>query len=353
MLRRILAVSLSSALYATSVLAAADDLRVEFITAEKQKPLMDLQLSGTLEAKNSVDLGFRQSGRVIEVLVEQGDKVKKGEALARLDPVQLEQGMRVAEANLSAAQAAEEQARQASQRANAMLDRGVGTAAARDEALQALSEAQGAVERAESGVDQARRALEDTVLRAPTDSIVTDRDVSKGMIAAAAQPVVSLASLDGLEAVFQSPDHPLLDDAMGTTVSLVLLDIDRPDMTGMVTEISPLVDPATGTVTVRADVANSSQGTALLGAAVRGHLKIKANEGFVVPWTALARMGDDAAVWVVNEDNRVSLRPVEVSYYSDRDIYISDGISAGDVVVGAGSQMLYPGRIVQPAEAKE
>lgn len=353
MLIRIFILALIPILSTSVVWAAPDDLRVEYITAKKQKPLQELQLSGTLEAKDSVDLGFRQSGRVIEVLVEQGDKVKKGEALARLDPVQFEQGLQVAEANLSAAQAAEEQARQASQRANAMLQRGIGTAAAKDDALQALSEAQGAVERADSAVDQARRALEDTVLRAPTDSIVTGRELSEGMIAAAAQPVISLASLDGLEAVFKSPDHPLLDNAMGAKVSLVLLDIDRPNMTGIVTEIAPLVDPETGTVTVRAKVVKSPKETALLGAAVRGYLKIAAEEDLVVPWTALARQGEEAAVWIINDDNRVSLRPVDVSFYSDHAIYISSGISAGDVIAGAGSQMLYPGRSVQPAEKNQ
>lgn len=353
MLTRIFAFVVTTVSFPYFVFAAPDDLRVEYITAEEQRPVVDLQLSGTLEAKNSVELGFRQSGKVIEVLVEEGDKVKKGDALARLDAVQQEQGLQVAEANLAAAQATEEQARQASQRANAMLDRGVGTAAARDEALQALSEAQGAVERAESSVDQTRRAVDDTVLRAPADSIVTGRDMSEGMITAAAQPVVSLASLDGLEAVFKSPDHPLLDDAMGAEVSLVLLDIDLPNMKGTVTEIAPLVDPATGTVTVRADVSDSPEGTALLGAAVRGHLRVEANDGFVIPWTAIARQGDAAAVWVVGGDNRVSLKPVEISYFSDHEVYISGGLEAGEVIVGAGSQMLYPGRVVQPAETRK
>lgn len=349
MLKRTL-ITLSIAVAAMpAILAAQDDLRVEFVTAETEALLLDLQLSGTIEAKDSVDLGFRQSGRVTDVLIEEGDEVVAGQPLARLDPVQQDQGLRVAEASLAAASATEEQARQASERADAMLARGVGTRAARDDARQALSEAIGAVQRAESNVEQARRAVEDTVLRAPVNSVITQRDMAPGQIVGAAQSVVSLANLDGLEAVFRSPDHPLLNEAMGAAVRLDTLDIDMPAMTGTVTEIAPLVDPASGTVTVRARIDDVEPGTTLLGAAVRGTLRISSDAAVVVPWTALTRQGRDAAVWVVGEGNKVSLTPVQISHFGDEAVFLSGGVESGQTVVGAGSQLLYPDRTVQPA----
>ncbi|SIS75992.1 efflux RND transporter periplasmic adaptor subunit [Paracoccus saliphilus] len=352
MVMRYLASVFFVGLSALAVWAGPGDLRVEFVTAEEKPLLLNLRLSGTLEAKDSVDLGFRQSGRVTEVLIEEGDRVGKGDPLARLDSVQQEQGLKVAEASLASARATQEQARQASERAAAMLERGVGTRAARDQAVQALSEAQGAVERAESGVEQARRALDDTVLRAPEASVVTGRDMSPGQIVGAAQPVVSLASLEGLEAVFRSPDHPLLDDAMGAEVRLAPIDIDAPEMTGVVTEIAPLVDPATGTVTLRASIEGNPEGIDLLGAAVRGHLRVRSDSGIVIPWTALTRQGETAAVWTLGDENRVSLTPVEISHFSDGEVYLSGGIEPGQVVIGAGSQLLYPGRVVEPAEVQ-
>lgn len=328
-------------------------LRVEIVTVTEKPLVLDIQLSGTLEAKNSVDLGFRQSGRVREVLIEEGMTVREGAPLARLDSVQQDQALKVAEAGLSAAQATLEQARQADSRAAAALERGVGTRVARDQAAQALSEARGAVERAETGVEQARRALEDTVLRASQDVVVTGRDLSVGQIVAAAQPVISLASTGGLEAVFHSPDHPLLDEARGAEVRLVAIDIDTREMTGIVTEIAPLVDPATGTVTVRARVQGMRSGTRLLGAAVRGHLLVESGAGLYVPWTALTREGETAAVWLVDALGKVMLTPVEVSHFSDGGVFLSDGVQAGDRVVGAGSQFLYPGRDVEAAEMPE
>lgn len=330
-------------------LAQDDLLGVELVTAQEQPVQIDLQLSGSITTTDSVQMSFRQAGRVTGVSVDEGDRVTQGQELARLDSVQQDQALRVAEAGLEAAQAGLAQARQASDRADALLARGVGTRAARDDALRALSEAEGAIERAESTLEQARRAVQDTVLRAPQDAVVTARDMAPGQIVGAAQPVLTLATLDGLEAVFDAPDHPRLDRAMGSPVRLVTIDIDRPEMRGTVSEISPLVDPATGTVTLRVRIEDAGADTALLGAAVRGHVDIAVDRGIAVPWTALMRDGDRPAVWRVDQDNRVSLVPVTIGQFADGVVYLSDGITVGDVVVGAGSQLLYPGRQVRRA----
>lgn len=330
-------------------LAQDNLLRVELVEALERPVRLDLELSGSIAATDSVQLSFRQAGRVIRVSVDEGDRVSAGQELARLDSVQQEQALRVAKAGLAAASAGLSQARQASDRADALLARGVGTRAARDNALQALSEAQGQSERAESMLDQARRALGDTVLRAPEDAVITARDMAPGQIVGAAQAVLTIATLDGLEAVFNAPDHPGLETARGAAVRLDTIDIDRPRMQGTVTEISPLVDPATGTVTMRVGIDGAAEDTALLGAAVRGHVDIAANAGIAVPWTALMRMGDQPAVWRVDGDNRVSLTPVTIGQFANGVVYLSGGITAGDVVVGAGSQLLYPGRQVQAA----
>ncbi|MFD2814061.1 biotin/lipoyl-binding protein [Paracoccus aerius] len=104
--------------------AAQDDLlRVEMVSAEERPVALDLQLSGSITATDSVQMSFRQPGRVTGVLVDRGDRVRQGQELARLDSVQQDQALRVAEAGLAAAQAGLSQARQASDRAEALLSR--------------------------------------------------------------------------------------------------------------------------------------------------------------------------------------------------------------------------------------
>lgn len=340
-------------LFAATGAGVAQPLRVELERAELRPFVLELALSGTIEAWNSIDLGFRQGGRVVEVLVAEGDSVSPGQDLARLDPVQHDQALKVAQAGLNAALASEAQARQASDRAEEMLARGVGTRVARDDAHREFSAALGGVQQARTNLDLARRALEDTVLRAPSRAVVTRRDMAPGLVVGAAQAVLGLASVDGLEAVFNAPDHPLLQGAMGTRVRLDILDIDIPQLTGIVTEISPLVNARTGTVTVRARLDDIPEGVRLMGAAVRGHLLIRESSGIAVPWTALTRAGDAPAVWVVDQQGVAGLQPVEILYFSDDDVYLSKGVSAGQMVVGAGAQLLYPGRHVIPLKAEK
>jgi multidrug efflux pump subunit AcrA (membrane-fusion protein) len=70
----------------------------------------------------------------------------------------------------------------------------------------------------------------------------------------------------------------------------------------------------------------------------------------VVPWTALTATPEGPAVWRVDPGTmQVQLAPVEVTAYSDDMVEISAGVAAGDLVVGSGSQFLYPGRVVSDA----
>ena len=105
-------------------------------------------VTGTISAKDSVEIGFRLGGRVVDVFVQEGDLVHVGQPLARTDPLQQEQTLRVAQAAVESALAAEAQARQAQLRAAAMLERGVGTRAGLDSANLTLSATTGALTQA-------------------------------------------------------------------------------------------------------------------------------------------------------------------------------------------------------------
>lgn len=329
-------------------------LPVEFVLVELAPLTFDAALTGTIHATDDVEMGFRLGGKVIEVLVQEGDLVHKGQPLARTDPLQQEQARHVARAAVEAATATEAQARQAQIRASAMLERGVGTRAALDSANQSLSAAVGNLTQAKSALGQAERALADTVIQAPDDTIVTARRAEPGQIVGAAQAVVSLASATGREAVFRTPDSPLLRNAIGAPVTLSGIDFPDLHMTARVSEIAPIVDPGTGAVTVRAVIDNAPANSSLLGAAVRGAIHYPAGSGIAVPWTALTAADGEPAVWVVDQDSRVYLTHVTIERFSDGQVILRKGVTPGQTVVGAGSQLLYPGRKVSavPASAR-
>lgn len=338
-----------------AVPAQADaPLPVEVVEVRESPLTYDTTLSGSIAARDSVNIGFRQGGRITGVMVSEGDRVIAGEALARTDPTQQQQSLRVADAALASATATHEQTRLAHERAQAMLQHGVGTRAALDNAAQSLSAAQGALAQARIALDQARRALDDTVMRAPTNALVTGRSAEPGQIVAAAQAVISLATAGGLEAVFDTPDMPMLDRALGLAVSIRGMDGNVPEMRATIREISPMVDPQTGAITIRAYIDEPPDDIFLLGAAVRGTVHFPAGIGIEVPRTALSATGSQPAIWLVDDTNRVHLAPVVIKRFTTDSVVLQSGVSPGDRVVGAGSQLLYPGReITATTRAKD
>ena len=336
----------ASCFSAAGPVAAAEPLAVEFAPVTPSDRGLTVRLTGTLAATETVDLGFRQGGRIREIAVAEGDDFQSGDVLGRIEPLQQKQSLNAAEAALAAAEATRALSAQSAQRAEALLARGVGTRADRDQADQALSAANAQTALARTALDQAQRAVDDTELIAPFDGVVTDRAAEVGQVVGPATTVLSLAANGGIEAVFLTPDLSKLADAIGTEVTFTTIEFDAPEMHGAVTEIAPLIDPATGSVRVRARVADAPADRNLLGAAVRGSISLPDDGGVFVPWTALTSVGGKPAVWIVQSDSTVELRPVDILRFDNDTVLLSAGVKAGEIAVGAGSQMLYPGRPV-------
>jgi membrane fusion protein, multidrug efflux system len=335
---------------------AADEpepLIVEIITAEPVEMRIEHSLTGEVRASDSVVASFPIAGRVVEILVEEGQKVSIGTLLARLDPVQQEQALRSAEAGLETANADSQQAAADFARAEALLAQGATTRAARDAAEDALQITAGVLAQAGADLDRARKALDDTELKAPQDATVTDRMAEAGQVVGAAQPVLELALSNGMEAVFDVPEVLLTGQLPEKTVRMSRLSDPAQEFTGIASEVSPLVDPVTGTVAVTLTIADPPPGLAY-GEAVRGTATMAGEERIVLPHDVLSATAAGPAVWKVDPaTHAVALTPVTVESYQSGTIVFSDGIEKGDLVVGHGAQLLYPGRVVRAAGGAE
>lgn len=330
--------------------ASADQaLPVEIVTVAPRIVTHDYVLTGSAEAVNVTPLAFRAGGRVIQVEVDQGDLVAAGTVLARTDPTQQREALRAAEAGLQATEAGLLRARQDHDRQKALLERGTVTQAEFDAAREGLVTATSARDQAQAQVVRAERALDDTVLTAPADAIVTERAVDPGQVVGAAQTVLTLADQAGRDAVFLAPDGARVEEFLGAKISLRLIDRDGRALTAHLSEVSPVVDARTGSVRVKARIDDPPDDLLLLGEPVEGSLSVPSATAAVVPWTALTVMGGRMAVWTVEPDTmRVALTPVTVDRFTTESLFISDGLAPGSLVVGEGSQLLFPGRLVGP-----
>ncbi len=326
---------------------AAPPLVVEIIVAKATEENQIISLTGEIVARDTLMAAFSTSGRIESVPVDQGDKVKKGDPLAKIESLQQEQALRSAAAGLATEQADQLQAIENLQRQEQLLERGATTRINRDNAEDIVRIAEGELAQAQATLDTATKALRDTVLIAPSDGTVTDRMVEPGQVVGAAQPVLMLALGDGIDAIFTAPEVLLTDTTTPSPV-ITLQPLDGPDIQfhGHIREVSPLVDPRRGTVEVTVEVDGIPDGIGY-GDPVRGSATLAGVPRIVLPYTALTATQSGTAVWVVSpETMAVSLLPVTIDRYQSGRVIIRAGIDAGTWIVGKGSQLLYPGRIV-------
>lgn len=333
-------------------LAAEQVLTVQSQTIKAAPVTESMSLSGEIVARDEVGLSFPMGGRIMSILVREGDHVQKGQELARLESVQQEQAMRGAEAALDAAQADLLQAKEEFERQEVFLQRGATTRIRRDEAERRFRIAEASVERAQADLNRARKAFADTFLRAGADGTITERLADPGEVIAGAHPVLKQALGPAMDAIFDTPESLPTRIPKDLVISLFLIDKPSVRFQGHVRKISPLVDPRRGTIEVSVGVDKPPREVSY-GAAVRAEISIPRPAQIIVPYSALSAAGNAPAIWVIDQQtNKVSLRPVSISRYSDGKMFISGGLEPGDVIATSGAQLLYPGRIVHPTGGK-
>jgi len=307
-------------------------------------------ISGDIVARDVVGLSFPMGGRILSVSVREGDRVTKGQELARLESVQQEQALRGIEAALMAAQADLLQGLEDFERQEKFLERGATTRIRRDEAERVLRITEAKVERATADLNRARKAVADTFLRAPADGTIIHRFTDPGEVLLAARPVMELALGEGLDAIFDVPEALPAKIQSDDIVQLTLIDHSDVVFNGHVRKVSPLVNQKSGTVEITVAVLQPPE-TVQFGDAVRGKVGLAVSPSIAVPYNALVAFEQGSAVWVVDPDQMVvSIRAIEISHYSNRMVMVASGLENGDIVITTSAQLLYPGRAVMIRE---
>jgi HlyD family secretion protein len=151
-----------------------------------------LTLYGNVDIRD-VELGFRVSGRVQELKLEEGDRVHKGQVMAELDKIPFEQDLTLFKAEMAEAQAKLSNAEKIYQRKTGLIKTGAVSQQGLDDALSARDEAQAMVAVAQANVDKAQTRLEDASILAPNNGTVLTRVRENGAIVAAGAVVYTLA----------------------------------------------------------------------------------------------------------------------------------------------------------------
>ncbi|KMK65618.1 efflux RND transporter periplasmic adaptor subunit [Puniceibacterium sp. IMCC21224] len=337
---------LLSALLLTPAVQADAPLLVNVVSARSVSDTRTDTLVGEIVARNTLIASFPTGGRIASVEVEEGDNVEAGTVLARMESVQQQQSLRAAEAGVATATADFHQAQADLERQSALLERGATTRIARDTAEDAVAISEGTQAQAQAVLDQAQKAMNDTVLLAPEAGSITDRMVEPGQVVGAAQPVLELALGTELDALFDVPETMLTSHVKPDSLRLALLNAPETEFSGDVREVSPLVDATTGTVEVTISATGAPAWTSY-GDAVRGTVQRQVDDHIVLPFAAMSATRDGPAVWVVDPANgTVSLRQITIDRFETERIIVRDGLDEGTLIVTDGAQLMYPGRPV-------
>lgn len=316
---------------------------------------------GTVEARRSYLIGPTAAGRVKAVYVDVGERVKAGQLLAEIEPVDLDERFRSIQAAYarasSAVSAAEAQRRDALARkqlaelnAKRYLDLGgknfVSTSAVEGK-RQELDSAQAALEASEANLLGARqeqqrlRADQDGIrqqrdnlrLLAPHDGLVISRDAESGSTVIAGQSILRLVEPDSLWVKARLDQGRSRGLAVGQTVEIVLRSKASTPLVGKVARIEPVSDSVTEERIAQISFAPLPEGLSLGEMAEITVKTGSAQSGLLLPNAAIKQMPQGNGVWKL-KDGKPSLAPVKLGNTSlDGQVQILDGLAEGDEIV--------------------
>jgi membrane fusion protein, multidrug efflux system len=331
--------------------AAATPIRpVRTVTVELHEGGEKVSLTGEIQPRFQADLGFRVNGKILERPVDVGTEVKKDQLLARLDPQQYRQEFEVAKAEVVKAEAEVTRSQAQEYRQRELLKNGHTTQVAYDQALKTSKTAQAQLDAVRARQTQASENLGYTDLKADADGVISAIGADPGQVVSAGQMVVRLSQPGEREAVFNIAEGAFKNRPKDPTVTVHLVSNPEIETAGTVRYISPQADPATRTYTVRVSLPGAPL-QMRLGANVVGTVTLDQGKTVAIPGSALFQKDGKPAVWLVEKDNTVQLKPITVQRYQGDAVIVGDGLAQGDVVVTAGVQKLLPGQKVALMDA--
>ena len=338
---------------------------------------LEERLAGSVVARNQTEIYAEVAGRIVDVLVSDGDSVEAGAPLVRLRSTEFEErlqqaaaGLEVAAARVKQAEAEDARAQAALRRTQTIVERNLGSIAELEAAqAEALStQAQLALMRAErqqaeSLVAERRSALGETVVRAPTTGIVGGRNAEIGQIASTSTPLFVIGDPTSVRVTITLTQRMLGYISTGTRVSIVSEAAPERPLDAAVSRISPFLHPVTRTTNAEIDV-DAHQGLLLPGMFVTVDVLYGESEtSALVPNNAIYRQVRDGreGVWLaaVADANRpleggtipepeelepagpVAVRFVPITVVArGRQATAIEGVAEGDWVVTVGHHLL-------------
>lgn len=327
------------------------------MTISKSNIEVPLKYSATLKGTADVTITPQISGQLIEVCITEGQQVKKGDVLFRIDSRNARLELESAEANLLAAQAQESSAKLEFESNTNLYAKGIVSKYVLDNAENTYKQAKASVAQHKASADRCRVNLGYCTITAPVSGVIGSIPVYAGDQVSPSTYMTMVSGNAQMYAEFSVSESVLEERAQESAQDQGGL-ADFPDVTflfksgteyakkGRITSITGMVDRTTGALTCKATFPNPD---GVLYSGIQGTvvIPIKVEDVMVVPQNAVVRLQNKSLVYKVGADScAYSTIVTTVGFSSERDLVITSGVEVGDVIVTEGVNNLVEGQKV-------
>ncbi len=335
-------------------------LPVSVIEAQPTSVPISAEAVAQTEGAKEVEIRPRVGGILLKRLYEEGAAVKAGQPMFQIDPVPYQNALAQARAQLAEQKARIKQAAREENRLRELLDTQAISQREYDNAVSDSAIISAALQHAEARVRDAELNLSYTIVTAPVNGVSGRFRFSEGaLVEAYASLLTTLVQLSPIWVRFSLSDSELaqlggpLNEENVQHVVLVLPDGTEYEKKGKLNFAASQINPALGTQQLRATFENTDQ-RLLPGQFVRARVITGERDGvFLIPQVAVQTSDLGKSVYVMNEKNEATIRPVVAGRWIGKDWVILEGLKAGDKVIVDNIIKLRPGTLVSSHAAGE
>ena len=304
-------------------------------------------VSGALTPEREAVVRAQVGGSVLQTYLDQGQAVRAGQTLARIEAGGLQDVYLSARAGLTSASNSADIARRELARSEKLL--AAGAIAERDieQARRSAIAANAALADARARLATAQKQVGNTVITAPISGIVSDRPISAGDVVQPGALLFTVVDPSSMRLEGSVPAEQLSQVRVGAPVTFTVNGYPGRTFSGKVTRVNPTADPATRQVRIVISIPNA-EGRLVGGLFANGRLASQSHTGLVVPANAVDSRSNIPAVFRI-KGGKVERVPVQLGLRDDaaERIEIASGVQVGDTLLIGAAQGITPGTIVK------
>ena len=325
---------------------------VDAETAVRKDFTVVLENLGQAAAYNTVTVKARVDGQIMLIAFKEGQMVKQGDLLAEIDPRPFQASLDQAEAKKRQDEANLANAKLDLERYSTLVKQNFASRQQFDTQTSTVNQLTAQIAADTAAIDAAKVQLSYTKITAPLTGRVGYRLIDQGNMVAASQQtgIVVIDQLHPIAVNFPAPEEQVgeINELMkeGEATVTVKSTDGKPLSTGVLEVVDNHIDTTTGTVMLKARFANTDD-KLWPGLAVIADLTLGVDKNVVVVPTAAVQHGVQGLfVYVIGDDNRVSVRKVGVAHQNTQETAIAEGLKGGEKIVTNGQALLRPGSLV-------